>query len=402
MIGPTGVGKTEIARRLAKLVEAPFIKVEATKFTEVGYVGRDVESIIRDLTENAVRMVHDEYAAKVRTRAQVLAEDRLLNMLSGIQKKNSSPFDFLLGRNNAGAQPQQTDEEKQALARRKDDLRDQLRRGELENQEIEIEVEEQAPQLEVGGASINIGDMMGGMMPKRTKMRRVKVHEAREILIAEESDKLIDEDAVKEEAVRRTEQSGIVFLDEIDKIAGHGTTGSGPDVSREGVQRDILPIVEGSTVNTKYGPVRTDFMLFIAAGAFHVAKVTDLIPELQGRFPVHVRLRSLTEEDFVNILTKTDNALTRQYTALLEVDKVHLTFEEGALREIARITLRENESGEDLGARRLHGIFEELLEDVSFNAAGGDMPDVYLTITEQYVKDHLKAEKTLDTKKYIL
>ena len=402
MIGPTGVGKTEIARRLAKLVEAPFIKVEATKFTEVGYVGRDVESIIRDLTENAVRMVHDEYAAKVRTRAQVLAEDRLLNMLSGIQKKTSSPFDFLLGRNNAGAQPQQTDEEKQALARRKDDLRDQLRRGELENQEIEIEVEEQAPQLEVGGASINIGDMMGGMMPKRTKMRRVKVHEAREILIAEESDKLIDEDAVKEEAVRRTEQSGIVFLDEIDKIAGHGTTGSGPDVSREGVQRDILPIVEGSTVNTKYGPVRTDFMLFIAAGAFHVAKVTDLIPELQGRFPVHVRLRSLTEEDFVNILTKTDNALTRQYTALLEVDKVHLTFEEGALREIARITLRENESGEDLGARRLHGIFEELLEDVSFNAAGGDMPDVYLTITEQYVKDHLKAEKTLDTKKYIL
>ncbi len=402
MIGPTGVGKTEIARRLAKLVEAPFIKVEATKFTEVGYVGRDVESIIRDLTENAVRMVHDEYAAKVRTRAQVLAEDRLLNMLSGVQKKNSSPFDFLLGRNNASAQPQQTDEEKQALARRKDDLRDQLRRGELENQEIEIEVEEQAPQLEVGGASINIGDMMGGMMPKRTKMRRVKVHEAREILIAEESDKLIDEDAVKEEAVRRTEQSGIVFLDEIDKIAGHGTTGSGPDVSREGVQRDILPIVEGSTVNTKYGPVRTDFMLFIAAGAFHVAKVTDLIPELQGRFPVHVRLRSLTEEDFVNILTKTDNALTRQYTALLEVDKVHLTFEEGALREIARITLRENESGEDLGARRLHGIFEELLEDVSFNAAGGDMPDVYLTITEQYVKDHLKAEKTLDTKKYIL
>ena len=402
MIGPTGVGKTEIARRLAKLVEAPFIKVEATKFTEVGYVGRDVESIIRDLTENAVRMVHDEYAAKVRTRAQVLAEDRLLNMLSGIQKKTSSPFDFLLGRNNQGAQPQQTDEEKQALARRKDDLRDQLRRGELENQEIEIEVEEQAPQLEVGGASINIGDMMGGMMPKRTKMRRVKVHEAREILIAEESDKLIDEDAVKEEAVRRTEQSGIVFLDEIDKIAGHGTTGSGPDVSREGVQRDILPIVEGSTVNTKYGPVRTDFMLFIAAGAFHVAKVTDLIPELQGRFPVHVRLRSLTEEDFVNILTKTDNALTRQYTALLEVDKVHLTFEEGALREIARITLRENESGEDLGARRLHGIFEELLEDVSFNAAGGDMPDVYLTITEQYVKDHLKAEKTLDTKKYIL
>ena len=243
--------------------------------------------------------------------------------------------------------------------------------------------------------------MMGGMMPKRTKLRRVKVHEARDILIAQESDKLIDEDAVREEAVRRTEQSGIVFLDEIDKVAGHGG-GSGPDVSREGVQRDILPIVEGSTVNTKYGAVRTDFMLFIAAGAFHVSKVTDLIPELQGRFPVHVRLKSLTEDDFVNILTQTDNALTRQYAALLEVDHVHLTFEEGALREIARITLMENETHEDLGARRLHAIFEELLEDVSFNAGGGDAPDVYLTITEQYVKEHLKAEKTLDTKKYIL
>ncbi len=402
MIGPTGVGKTEIARRLAKLVDAPFIKVEATKFTEVGYVGRDVESIIRDLTENAVRMVHDEYAARVRTRAQVLAEDQLLNLLLQPQKQRpTNPFELLLGRGTNTTEPQQTEEEKRQYASRKDQLRDQLRRGELENNEIEIEVEDQAPQLEVGGASINIGDMMGGMMPKRTKMRRVKVHEARDILIAQESDKLIDEDAVREEAVRRTEQSGIVFLDEIDKVAGHGG-GSGPDVSREGVQRDILPIVEGSTVNTKYGAVRTDFMLFIAAGAFHVSKVTDLIPELQGRFPVHVRLKSLTEEDFVNILTKTDNALTRQYSALLEVDHVHLTFDEAALREIARITLMENESHEDLGARRLHAIFEELLEDVSFNAGGGDAPDVYLTITEQYVKDHLKAEKTLDTKKYIL
>ena len=402
MIGPTGVGKTEIARRLAKLVDAPFIKVEATKFTEVGYVGRDVESIVRDLTENAVRMVHDEYAARVRTRAQVLAEDQLLNLLLQPQKpRTQNPFELLLGRGTSNEQPQQSEEEKRQYASRKDQLRDQLRRGELENNEIELEVEDQAPQLEVGGASINIGDMMGGMMPKRTKLRRVKVHEARDILIAQESDKLIDEDAVREEAVRRTEQSGIVFLDEIDKVAGHGG-GSGPDVSREGVQRDILPIVEGSTVNTKYGAVRTDFMLFIAAGAFHVSKVTDLIPELQGRFPVHVRLKSLTEDDFVNILTQTDNALTRQYAALLEVDHVHLTFEEGALREIARITLMENETHEDLGARRLHAIFEELLEDVSFNAGGGDAPDVYLTITEQYVKEHLKAEKTLDTKKYIL
>ena len=402
MIGPTGVGKTEIARRLAKLVDAPFIKVEATKFTEVGYVGRDVASIVRDLTENAVRMVHDEYAARVRTRAQVLAEDQLLNLLLQPQKpRTQNPFELLLGRGTSNEQPQQSEEEKRQYASRKDQLRDQLRRGELENNEIEIEVEDQAPQLEVGGASINIGDMMGGMMPKRTKLRRVKVHEARDILIAQESDKLIDEDAVREEAVRRTEQSGIVFLDEIDKVAGHGG-GSGPDVSREGVQRDILPIVEGSTVNTKYGAVRTDFMLFIAAGAFHVSKVTDLIPELQGRFPVHVRLKSLTEDDFVNILTQTDNALTRQYAALLEVDHVHLTFEEGALREIARITLMENETHEDLGARRLHAIFEELLEDVSFNAGGDNMPDVYLTITADYVKEHLKAAKEMDMRRYIL
>ncbi len=401
MIGPTGVGKTEIARRLAKLVDAPFIKVEATKFTEVGYVGRDVESIIRDLTENAVRMVKDEHAARVRTRAQVLAEDRLVTLLLHPPKKPGSgnPLDFLLGKKN---EPEPTEEEKVEISRKRGELREQLRRGELEDTELEIEVEESAPQLEVGGASISIGDMMGGMLPKKTKLRHVKVKEARDILIAEESQKLIDEDAVKEEAVRRCEQSGIVFLDEIDKIAGRGGTGSGPDVSREGVQRDILPIVEGSTVNTKYGPVRTDFMLFIGAGAFHVAKVTDLIPELQGRFPVHVQLKSLTQEDFVAILTKTDNAVTRQYAALLEVDKVHLTFEDEALSEIARIAMLSNETGEDIGARRLHAVFEELLEDVSFNAGGDSMPDVYLTITADYVREHLKAAKELDMKRYIL
>ncbi len=400
MIGPTGVGKTEIARRLAKLVQAPFIKVEATKFTEVGYVGRDVESIIRDLTENAVRMVKDEHAARVKTRAKVLAEDRLVTLLIHPPKKTSgnNPLDFILGRNN---EPQPTEEEKTEISRKRKEVREQLRTGALEDHELEIEVEESAPQLEVGGASINIGDMMGGMMPKRTKLRHVKVKEAREILIAEESAKLIDEDAVKEEAVRRCEQSGIVFLDEIDKIAGR-SSGSGPDVSREGVQRDILPIVEGSTVNTKYGPVRTDFMLFIGAGAFHVAKVTDLIPELQGRFPVHVNLKSLTQEDFVSILTKTDNAITRQYAALLEVDKVHLTFDEGALNEIARIAMLSNEMGEDIGARRLHAVFEELLEDVSFNAGGDNMPDVYLTITTEYVQEHLKAAKEMDMRRYIL
>ncbi len=402
MIGPTGVGKTEIARRLAKLVEAPFIKVEATKFTEVGYVGRDVESIIRDLAENAVRMVKDEHVARVKTRAQVLAEDRLVTLLMHPVKKNTAsqnPLDVLLGR--AKQEPDPSEEEKIEISRKRDELRAQLRSGQLEDHELEIEVEEAAPQLEVGGASISIGDMMGGMLPKRTKMRHVKVKEAREILIQEESQKLIDEDAVKEEAIRRCEQSGIVFLDEIDKIAGR-SAGAGPDVSREGVQRDILPIVEGSTVNTKYGPVRTDFMLFIGAGAFHVAKVNDLIPELQGRFPVHVNLKSLTQEDFVAILTKTDNAVTRQYAALLEVDKVHLTFDDDALNEIARIAMLSNEMGEDIGARRLHAVFEELLEDVSFNAGGDNMPDVYLTITADYVKEHLKTAKEMDMRRYIL
>ena len=401
MIGPTGVGKTEIARRLAKLVEAPFIKVEATKFTEVGYVGRDVESIIRDLAENAVRMVKDEHVARVKTRAQVLAEDRLVTLLLHPPKKsgqNSNPLDFILGRKN---EPEPTEEEKAEISRKRGELLEQLRSGKLEDHELEIEVEEAAPQLEVGGASISIGDMMGGMMPKRMKIRHVKVKEAREILIQEESQKLIDEDAVKEEAIRRCEQSGIVFLDEIDKIAGR-SSGHGPDVSREGVQRDILPIVEGSTVNTKYGPVRTDFMLFIGAGAFHVAKVNDLIPELQGRFPVHVNLKSLTQEDFVAILTKTDNAVTRQYTALLEVDKVHLTFDDEALCEIARIAMLSNEMGEDIGARRLHAVFEELLEDVSFNAGGDNMPDVYLNITADYVKEHLKTAKEMDMRRYIL
>ena len=400
MIGPTGVGKTEIARRLAKLVDAPFIKVEATKFTEVGYVGRDVESIIRDLAENAVRMVKAEHEERVKTRAQVLAEDRLVTLLLHPPKKpaNNNPLDFLLG---SKTEPAPTEEEKGEVARKREDVREQLRRGELEENELEIEVEESSPQLEVGGASISIGDMMGGMMPKKTKLRHVKVKEARKLLTAEEAEKLIDEDAVKEEAVRRCEQSGIVFLDEIDKIAGRGA-GNGPDVSREGVQRDILPIVEGSTVNTKYGPVRTDFMLFIGAGAFHVSKVSDLIPELQGRFPVHVTLKSLTQEDFVSILTKTDNAVTLQYKALLEVDKVHLSFEEDALNEIARVAMLANETGEDIGARRLHAVFEELLEDVSFNAGGDNMPDVNLSITAEYVREHLKAAKQMDLRRYIL
>lgn len=402
MIGPTGVGKTEIARRLAKLVSAPFIKVEATKFTEVGYVGRDVESIVRDLVENAIRMVREEHTARVAPRARVIAEDRLVTLLVNPPKKPSNSFslDYLLGRAKSPETPAK--EENAELADERERLRQQLMKGEIEDRELEIEVEEAAPSLEVGGSAISLGDMMGNMMPKKTKLRRVKVKEARKILEQEEADKLIDQDAVQEEAIRRAEQDGIVFIDEIDKIAGR-RGGSGPDVSREGVQRDILPIVEGSTVNTKYGPVKTDYMLFIAAGAFHVAKVSDLIPELQGRFPVHVQLKSLTREDFQRILTQPDNALTLQYKALMAVDKVMLTFEDSAIEAIADAAFTANETAEDIGARRLHAVFEQVLEDISFNAGDENMPPFELTINGEYVQQHLSGEnKPTDLRKYIL
>lgn len=402
MIGPTGVGKTEIARRLAKLVSAPFIKVEATKFTEVGYVGRDVESIVRDLVENAIRMVREEHTARVAPRARVIAEDRLVTLLVNPPKKPSNSFslDYLLGRAKSPETPAK--EENAELADERERLRQQLMKGEIEDRELEIEVEEAAPSLEVGGSAISLGDMMGNMMPKKTKLRRVKVKEARKILEQEEADKLIDQDAVQEEAIRRAEQDGIVFIDEIDKIAGR-RGGSGPEVSREGVQRDILPIVEGSTVNTKYGPVKTDYMLFIAAGAFHVAKVSDLIPELQGRFPVHVQLKSLTREDFQRILTQPDNALTLQYKALLAVDKVMLTFEDSAIEAIANAAFTANETAEDIGARRLHAVFEQVLEDISFNAGDENMPPFELTINGEYVQQHLSGEnKPTDLRKYIL
>ena len=402
MIGPTGVGKTEIARRLAKLVSAPFIKVEATKFTEVGYVGRDVESIVRDLVENSIRMVREEHTARVAPRARVIAEDRLVTLLVNPPKKPSNSFslDYLLGRAKSPETPAK--EENAELADERERLRQQLMKGEIEDRELEIEVEEAAPSLEVGGSAISLGDMMGNMMPKKTKLRRVKVKEARKILEQEEADKLIDQDAVQEEAIRRAEQDGIVFIDEIDKIAGR-RGGSGPDVSREGVQRDILPIVEGSTVNTKYGPVKTDYMLFISAGAFHVAKVSDLIPELQGRFPVHVQLKSLTREDFQRILTQPDNALTLQYKALLAVDKVMLTFEDSAIEAIANAAFTANETAEDIGARRLHAVFEQVLEDISFNAGDENMPPFELTINGEYVQQHLSGEnKPTDLRKYIL
>ncbi len=401
MIGPTGVGKTEIARRLAKLVKAPFVKVEATKFTEVGYVGRDVESIIRDLAENAYRLVKEEHAQRVEKKATQLAEEKLSEILSGYRQpqKAQNPIDMLMGKFQH--QPEISGEEKQQLSLKKEEVLLSLRSGSLDEREVEIEVAESSPQIEVGGASIAIGDMMGNMLPPRTKMRRVKVKEAKRLLTQQEADKLIDEDAVKEEAVRRAEQDGIVFIDEIDKIAGRSSQG-GPDVSREGVQRDILPIVEGSTVNTRYGAVRTDHILFIAAGAFHVAKVDDLIPELQGRFPVRVTLKSLTQEDYVRILTEPDNALTLQYTALLAVDHVHLSFDEGAIELIAKAAVEANSSGQDIGARRLHALFEELLEDISFNAGGDSMPDVNLNITADYVLEHIQSAKPVDLRRYIL
>ena len=401
MIGPTGVGKTEIARRLAKLVSAPFIKVEATKFTEVGYVGRDVESIVRDLVENAIRMVKEEHTERVKPRANVLAEDRLVTLLVNPPKKTAGGYslDFLLGKHK---EQEPSQEEQQKLSGQREEIRQRLMRGELEDRELEIEVEDAMPQLEVGGNSISLGDMMGNMMPKKTKIRRVKVKEARKLLMQEESAKLIDMDAVTEEAIARAEQNGIVFIDEIDKIAARNSHG-GPDVSREGVQRDILPIVEGSTVNTKYGPVKTDFMLFIAAGAFHVSKVSDLIPELQGRFPVHVHLKSLTREDFCKILTQPDNALTLQYRALLEVDKVLLSFDDSAIQAIADAAFNANETNEDIGARRLHAVFEQLLEDIAFNAGDENMPPVELTIDGNYVRSHLSGENVpVDMRRFIL
>ncbi len=401
MIGPTGVGKTEIARRLARLVSAPFIKVEATKFTEVGYVGRDVESIIRDLAENAIRMVRKEHEEKVLPRARVLAEEQLAELIAHPIKKQSSanPLDFLLGKQK---EQQSSNEEIQMIAKKKEEIRQQLMRGEIEDYELELEVEEEAPTLELGGSSISLGDMMGNMMPKKTRIRHVKVKEARKILIDQEAAKLIDNDAVQEEAVTRAEQNGIVFIDEIDKIAGN-KNGQGPDVSREGVQRDILPIVEGCTVNTKYGPIKTDYMLFIAAGAFHVSKVSDLIPELQGRFPVRIQLQSLSKDDFKQILTVPENALTKQYYALLEVDKVLLHFDDSAIDAIAEAACNANENAEDIGARRLHAIFEQLLEDISFNAGDSNMPPFELNIDARYVNEHLKGEnKAVDMKKYIL
>lgn len=409
MIGPTGVGKTEIARRLAKLVDAPFVKVEATKFTEVGYVGRDVESMVRDLVEAAIRISKSRKMEEVRLVAEAAVEQQIIDLLVPMKRKDrepqANPFQFLLGAGKQEpAEPELSEEEKQKRMTERQRVTAELRAGQLENAMVEIEVEERSQTNDTmlaAGMDINLGDVFGGILPKKTKKRKLPVKEARRILIQQESERRIDMDDVTREAVECAEQGGIIFIDEIDKIAGANQM-NGPDVSREGVQRDILPIVEGTTVNTKYGPVKTDYMLFIAAGAFHVSKVTDLIPELQGRFPIRVRLDDLTQEDFRLILTQPQNAVTKQYAALLLADKVRLTFTDDALNEIARYAYIANTTSENIGARRLHTVVENLLDDISFNA-NGQHPEIDCVIDAKYVNEHLKDEfREDDVHKYIL
>lgn len=396
MMGPTGVGKTEIARRISKLMDAPFVKVEATRFTEVGYVGRDVESMVRDLVEAAIRMVKQKRYETVKEQARVNAEERLITILTPVQKSThaQNPFGALFGiAPQMESASEETDEEKQKRVSKTEQIREDLKNGKLEDLIIEIEVEVSAGNnIEIPGfGGESMGDILSGILPTKTKKRKVTVSEARKILEQEEAEKLIDMDEVTQTAIDAAEQNGIIFLDEIDKIADK-SLGNGPDVSREGVQRDILPIVEGSTVMTKYGPVKTDYMLFIAAGAFHVAKVTDLIPELQGRFPVKVELENLGKEEFEKILTQPKNAITKQYEALLKVDGVEIEFTPEALHKIAEIAQVVNESTENIGARRLQSIMENLLEDIFYNANGIE-PSVKVTIDENYVTEHLKKEE---------
>ena len=420
MMGPTGCGKTEIARRLAKLMDAPFVKVEATKFTEVGYVGRDVDSMIRDLAEASLRVTKQKKLEEKYYIADKIVEEKIVEaIIPGKKKKTTTqrgPFDFIMNSGGFQSQKQQyMDSQKESkdgptsedmdVEMAREQVREQLRKGLLEEQYIEIEVTAQPKgnQLDMSneGMSIAIGNIFGGMVPEQKKKRNLKVKDARKILREQEAQKLIDMDQVTEEAIQNAEQNGIIFIDEIDKIASSGRVTSGADVSREGVQRDILPIVEGSVVNTKYGPVKTDHILFIGAGAFSVAKPTDLIPELQGRFPIRVTLESLTKDDFVEILTKPENALTKQHKALLETDGVEIDFDESGIEEIAIISSMMNEQTENIGARRLHTVMEKLLEEISFNVPNPEMTKVI--INSEYVKN--KFEDTIaseDLDRYIL
>ena len=399
LIGPTGVGKTEIARRLAKLAEAPFVKVEASKFTEVGYVGRDVESMIRDLADFAVNMVKSEKELEVQEKAGVLAEEKILDILIPSVKKTAHV-----------PEGEETDENNEAFQNEKtrEWMRAKLKNGELDDKMIEFDSNTQNNiGMQVLGPfglddlGINFQEIMGNMMPKKKKKRKTKISEARTVIAQEEALKLIDMDAVQKEAIERVQNSGIVFIDEIDKVAGGGKA-QGPDISREGVQRDLLPIVEGSNVNTKYGVVKTDHILFIASGAFHVSKPSDLIPELQGRFPIRVELNSLTQEDFVKILTTPQNALLKQYKAILETEGVKLDFTEDAIYEIARIATEVNEQVENIGARRLHTILTTLLDDILFDVPD-KIPSEKVKITAEVVKQKLDSiVKDRDLSKFIL
>lgn len=412
MIGPTGVGKTEIARRLAKLVSAPFIKVEATKFTEVGYVGRDVESMVRDLVETSIRMVRQEKMAQVEDKARKLADERIIELLAPMPRQDKqvkNPLEMIFGTTKTADQGDENRYEQMASRIRfeRETLREKMDRGELEKEFVEIEVEDtKPPMMEVFSGSgveemgINIGDMLGNLLPKKKHQRRVTVTEARKIITQQEAHKLIDMDEVSTAAVNRAENSGIIFLDEIDKIAVRDG-GAGPDVSRGGVQRDILPVVEGSTVMTKYGPVKTDHVLFIAAGAFHMSKPSDLIPELQGRFPIRVELSSLTRDEFLQILTEPKNSLIRQYIELLRTEGLELKFSQKSLVKIAEIAYTVNEQTENIGARRLHTIVEKLLEDISFEAA--DLTVGSFDVDEDYVSQKLSGiAEDRDLSRYIL
>jgi ATP-dependent HslUV protease ATP-binding subunit HslU len=406
MIGPTGVGKTEVARRLARLAQSPFLKVEASKFTEVGYVGRDVESMIRDLTDLAVNMVRSEEIEAVKKKAEEIAEEKLLDILLPPKRQTES------------REQQQALPEPEAIkaaeneAREADTTREKLRKllhkGALDNRYVDIEVPDRNfPNIEIFAGTgmddmdFNLREMIGSMMPRRTKRRKVTIPEAREILIQEESQKLIDMDKVIKTAIERAEHSGIIFLDEIDKIAGREAAGRGPDVSREGVQRDLLPIVEGSTVTTKYGMVKTDHILFIASGAFHISKPSDLVPELQGRFPIRVELKSLSKEDFIRILKEPENALITQYIALLATEEVQLIFNDEAIEELAEIAFLVNSRTENIGARRLHTVVEKLLSEISFNAP--QLKGQTIPITREYVRETLSAIiQDEDLSRYIL